>query len=116
MILIVEDDPLARHALQKLLSSRGYRTRAVGSGEAALIELQNSEKPHMLLIDVDLPGMTGLDLVRELRATRPELRCTLMSGESGDSVRQAGLMIPFLSKPLDTKRLLLLVADREHDA
>jgi len=113
MILIVEDDPLARRALQTLLASRGYPSRAVQSGEDALIELETAESPRLLLIDVDLPGMTGLELVRELHETRPELQCTLMSGESQELVRKAGLKIPFFPKPLDTNRLFTLLADRD---
>jgi len=114
MILIVEDDPIARRALQTLLTSRGYISRAVESGEAALVELEKPETPHMLLIDVDLPGMNGLELVRELTESRPELACTLMSGESQEMVRRAGLLIPFFPKPLDTRRLLSHLAAQVH--
>lgn len=114
MILIVEDDPIARRALQALLESRGYQSRAVDSSEAALVELETHEAPNMLLIDVDLPGMNGLDLVRELTETRPELDCTLMSGESQEMVRQAGLLTPFFPKPLDTKQLLSHLAAKAH--
>jgi CheY-like chemotaxis protein len=112
MILIVEDDPLSRRALQVLLRANGYPTYAVASAEDAIRVLGDHGRPELVLIDVDLPGMNGLELLRWLRLNRPELHCTLMSADSQEQVRRAREPVPFLPKPLDKGRLLSIVGDR----
>jgi len=67
MILIVEDDPLSRRALQSLMAANGYPCRAVPCAEDALKALRGPEQPEMVLIDIDLPGMSGLQLLRQLQ-------------------------------------------------
>jgi CheY-like chemotaxis protein len=138
MILIVEDDPLSRRALQFLLASKGYTSRAVGSAEEALDVLHSAEQaggrtsprqplPEMLLIDVDLPGMSGVQLVKCVQALHPRLPCTLMSAnhqellqrdpatartESPGSLAAPRRHVPFLPKPLDFGKLMTVV--RQH--
>jgi CheY-like chemotaxis protein len=157
MILIVEDDPVSQRALQYLLLSRGYSSQAVTSAEEALEVLRPLSRetggpidgvamaaiatgsacgmrlPEMVLIDVDLPGMSGLELVEHLRRAHPQLPCTLMSahhkellkrelagdegstqGAGGRSAESACGNVPFLSKPLDVQKLFSVV--REHDS
>lgn len=107
MILIVEDDPVARRALVSLLRARGIESKAVESAEDALDALHQESEPGMVLIDIDLPGMSGLDLVRTLQAQHPSLSCTLMSANPHDvSGKDDRKEVPFLSKPLDLHRLL----------
>ena len=133
MILIVEDDPLSRRALQFLLSSKGYTSRAVGSAEEALDVLHTAEEsgdraspgqqlPEMLLVDIDLPGMSGLQLVKAVQATYPGLPCTLMSANHQELLRheraparsefRSTRQVPFLPKPLDFGKLMTVV--RQH--
>ncbi|HSI32651.1 MAG: response regulator [Phycisphaerae bacterium] len=112
MILIVEDDPLARRALEVLLRANGYPTRTVSSAEEAMASLRNSDRPDLVLIDVDLPGMNGLELLRWLRLNHPDLHCTLMSADSQEQVRRSREPVPFLPKPLDTRRLLSIASER----
>jgi two-component system nitrogen regulation response regulator GlnG len=106
MILIVEDDPLSRRALQSLLAANGYPCRAVPSAEAALKALQGREEPEIVLIDIDLPGMSGLQLLHELQQAHPRLPCSLMSANDHDlSPPAGGRAVPFFPKPLNLKRL-----------
>lgn len=113
MILIVEDDPLARRALRSLFIAHGYETDAVESAEDALERLEDEHKRlHMVLIDIDLPGMNGLELLRRLQRDHPEIPCTLMSAAEHDLTLRAGQRaVPFLPKPLDLRRLFTLVQD-----
>jgi DNA-binding NtrC family response regulator len=107
MILIVEDDPIARRALQSLFAANGYQCRGVSSAEDALDLVHGTERPGMVLIDIDLPGMNGIDLMHQLQAEFPLLSCTLMSANDHDfSLRDGERAVPFYSKPLDWKRLL----------
>ncbi|HEY7120883.1 MAG TPA: response regulator [Tepidisphaeraceae bacterium] len=109
-ILIVEDDPLARRALQSLFAINGYTVRAVASAEDALKLLHDSAaaRPARVLIDIDLPGMNGLELLGRLQEEQPALACTLMSANDPDQVRrQRGVRaVPFFPKPLNMRRLL----------
>lgn len=107
MILIVEDDPLARRALRSLFAANGFPCLAVNSGEDALAELQGSACSGIALIDIDLPGMSGIQLLCRLREQHPDLACTLTSANDYDlSTMPVQSRVPFFAKPLDLKRLL----------
>lgn len=109
LVLIVEDDPIARRALVSLLHARGIQSRAVESAEDALQTLHKVD-PGMVLIDIDLPGMSGLELVRMLQKEHPDLPCTLMSANPHDvSAREDRREVPFFAKPLDLHRLLSML-------
>jgi len=65
-ILLVDDDALLRRSLAYNLERAGYSTRAAGSAEDGL-KLVRQEKPDLVLLDIGLPGMDGLDALRQLR-------------------------------------------------
>lgn len=112
MILIVEDDALARRALQSLFAANGYPSQAVNSAEDALALLQHEsdEAGGLALIDIDLPGMSGLQLLKYLQEKHPKLACTLMSAnEHNLSAFTGSRAVSFLHKPLDLKRLLIFL-------
>lgn len=71
-ILIVDDDDAAREAIAANLAGHGYDVRQVASGEEAL-RAWESGRPDLVLLDIGLPGMSGLDVIRRLRrdATTP---------------------------------------------
>jgi CheY-like chemotaxis protein len=106
MILIVEDDPIARRALQSLFATNGYPSQAVPSAEDALDRLHGAQHPALVLIDIDLPGMNGLDLLTRLQHEYPSLNCTLMSANDHALTRTGYRPVPFFPKPLDLRRLL----------
>jgi two-component system C4-dicarboxylate transport response regulator DctD len=113
MILVVEDDPISRRALKSLFTANGFVCRAVTSAEEALSALNSPDQPEMVLIDIDLPGMSGLQLLHRLQNARPDLSCTLMSADYGhDLSPQAGHReVPFFPKPLNAKRLVGFLRD-----
>ena len=112
-ILIVEDDPIARRALQSLFTTNGYASRAVPSAEEALDTLHKQEHPGLVLIDIDLPGMNGLDLLTRLQQEYPALNCTLMSANDHALTRLGYRAVPFFAKPLDLRRLLTFLHDTQ---
>jgi len=67
-ILIVEDDPAVRDVVERALSREGMTTEAVGDGETALKRLKDSGPFDLLILDVMLPGMDGIEVCREVRS------------------------------------------------
>jgi two-component system cell cycle response regulator DivK len=72
LILIVEDNEKNRRLVRDVLQFRGYRTVEAETGELGL-SLAREMRPALVLMDIQLPGMSGLDVLRELR-TDPEMR------------------------------------------
>ena len=106
-ILVVEDDPHARQGLADLLSAWGYETDTADDGSAALekIEVFN---PAVVISDLRMPQVTGMELLRQLRDSRPGLRFIMLTGQGSieEAVEATKLgAFNFLEKPIDPKRL-----------
>lgn len=110
-ILLVEDDALVRQLAQFNLESLGYRTLVAASGEAALEILRNlhSNTQHvdLLFTDVQMTGMTGLDLWVKAQALFPDLRVLYTSGYSSQLINED---MPVLSKPYRRAELAAALA------
>ncbi|HXV82091.1 MAG TPA: sigma-54 dependent transcriptional regulator [Candidatus Binatia bacterium] len=65
-ILVVDDDPYIREALEDRLASLGYRVMVAGDGHNAL-QLIERDIPHLILLDIELPGIKGIDVLKEIR-------------------------------------------------
>ena len=90
-ILLVEDQPDVRGLMRDDLSERGYRVIAAGNPAEALGLVSAMTDPIDLLItDVVMPGMSGLQLADELRAKRPDLKVLFMTGHSQETVAGLG--------------------------
>ena len=112
-VLIVEDERVARKALRALLSASGYYAKAAESAEEALTLLQHVPPPSVALVDLNLPGMSGVDFIHHLERLNPAVRAVLMTG-AGDEALAAALRqhpVRFVRKPLDFPRLLSLIGD-----
>jgi len=84
-ILVVEDDEPLRKLVIALLEDKGYRVLEATNGEDAITVVKNSPDPiNLLLTDVLMPAMSGVELSSRLRKLQPELRVLLMSGYAGD--------------------------------
>ena len=80
-VFIVEDHETLRYLLVKLID-RAEGLEVCGccdSAEAALAALENAQ-PELAVVDVSLPGRSGIELVRELQASRPQILCVMLSG------------------------------------
>ncbi len=107
-ILIVEDDPSILRGLQLNLGMEGYTVRSAMDGETGL-ELARTESPDLVVVDVMLPRMDGLTLVRELRRSNPELPVLILSAKGQESDKVAGLQFgadDYMVKPFGLKELL----------
>jgi CheY-like chemotaxis protein len=110
-ILIVEDEDISRRALAMLLSASGYETEAVDSGEKALDVLAEGRVPRAALIDLDLPGMSGEELLRQIVRKSPSILPVLITAadrERIDALRQDH-QVQCIRKPVDIQGLLSML-------
>ena len=80
LILLVEDDAMVRDAVTRMLVAAGYRVHACGDAQLALDECHKLDRVDLLISDMTMPGMGGVELAERLRVLRPELRVLLMTG------------------------------------
>jgi signal transduction histidine kinase/ActR/RegA family two-component response regulator len=114
-ILLVEDEPDVRRATSRLLARQGYRILIAEDGARA-VELARSHAGviDVLLTDIVMPALSGHEVARALRETRPDLRVAYLSGYSNDQevARQVGMNLArFIQKPYDPDDLLRQVQE-----
>jgi two-component system cell cycle sensor histidine kinase/response regulator CckA len=122
-LLLVEDEQPVRTTIARGLTDAGYRVLETSSGEEALSLLRTSPDPIALVItDVAMPGMSGIELARKAAELDSELPFLFISGHSEDVVfnaRAEGERIPFLQKPFAPEVLAVAVRsalDQAHAA
>ena len=111
VVAIVEDERISRRALGLLLSGRGYRTQAYATAEEALQAMQSGHMPRVALVDLDLPGISGLELISRLQAMNPGVRTILITATDQDTLQRRlnGRPVPYLRKPLNFGHLIALL-------
>ncbi len=113
-ILAVDDDPITLRALRQVLLHKGYQVLEAGSGEDAL-ELLERETVDLIILDVALPGISGFDVCRKIRAADRTAEVPVIFLTVHGSVadmkdgREAGSDL-YLVKPVLTNKLLALVS------
>jgi|SRR5450432_2459863 len=114
-VLIVDDNPLNLKLVRVLLVSEGYEARTACDAEEALAVMRNF-RPRLILMDIQLPGMDGLALTRQLKAdptTRDifvvALTAYAMKGDS-ERVLAAGCD-GYIAKPIDTRALAARIGE-----
>lgn len=107
MVYILDDDARVREALVALLASAGYRVTAFASAQEYLAHTR-PDVPGCLVLDLDLPGMSGLDLQRELAGTHgPQIVFLTGHGDIPSTVKaMKGGAVEFLAKPFDEGALI----------
>jgi FixJ family two-component response regulator len=110
-VFIVDDNLEVRTALARVLSAAGYRPRAFESAECFLRE-QDGAEPGCLLLDIYLPGLSGIDLQRTLDGSpcaRPIVFLTGMADIKTSVIAMKAGAIDFLTKPIDNEKLFSAV-------
>lgn len=115
-LLLVDDEPGIRKSLGEALKDEGYTVIKAERGEQALELLEGPEGDgiHLVLLDVWLPGMDGIETLQRLRTKRADLPVVMISGHGNiDTALQATKQgaFDFLEKPIDLDRLLLVVGN-----
>jgi DNA-binding response OmpR family regulator len=107
-ILVIEDDPSILRGLQLNLGMEGYAVRSASDGETGLA-LAKGERFDLLVVDVMLPRLGGLEVVREVRQADPDLPVLILSAKGQESDKVAGLQLgadDYMVKPFSLKELL----------
>lgn len=105
-VLVVEDEELMRRLIQRALERGGYRALCVPSAEDALARLAREDGFALALVDVTLPGMSGVDLASILRRERPAMRLLFITGADTITARALWRQGPVLPKPFTPMQLL----------
>jgi DNA-binding NtrC family response regulator len=109
-VLVVDDNPPMTKTLADILAAKDYKVHAAFSGREAL-EILEDQEIDILLTDVRMPDMNGVDLYRKSRETHPDMVTFLMTAYAANDIIQAGIMSGIktvLTKPLDIDMLLIL--------
>ena len=109
-ILVVDDDPTVREVVVAYLQQAGHATLEAPDGPNAVIAAQS--EPDLVVLDVMLPGIDGLEVCRRIRAERPDLPIIMLTALGEEEDRIAGLGIgadDYLSKPFSPRELVLRV-------
>lgn len=113
-ILIVDDNPSNTKLLAFLLATKGYEVRTAANADEALARLA-TWKPRLILMDIQLPGMDGLTLTRQLKADPatsdiPIIAATAYAMKGDEERALAAGCDGYLTKPIDTRQLPLDIA------
>jgi len=110
-ILVVDDEPGICHSFRKILGRYDYDVITVSSGEEAVEQAKNL-RPDLVIMDINMPGMDGLETLRKLKSDNPSLTTVIMtafsSSEKAITAMKYGAY-DYITKPVDNVRLVSLV-------
>jgi DNA-binding NtrC family response regulator len=110
-ILIVDDEPIVRESIRDWLKDAGYEVATAETGEQAL-EMVQKEDFGVVILDVRLPGRTGLTVLKELKATKPRIKAIVITAYPTTEMSLEALKlgaVDYLVKPIapeDLERLI----------
>lgn len=107
-ILVVDDDEVLRNRLEKSFTKRGWQVYAAEGYEQA-IDQAKQHKPDRAVLDLKMPGKSGLEVLREIRKASPETKCVILTGYGSitNAVEAVKLgAIGYITKPADADQVL----------
>ena len=114
-ILVVDDDEAVLGIVVKILKDANFRVLAAASVHAAIkLADETHERIHLLLSDVDMPGMSGPGLGEILKIARPEMHVMLMSGQQDGNLLVLNYGWAFIQKPFVPTKLVQMVTEVLH--
>ncbi len=106
-VLVVDDEPEAVELLVEFLTSKGYEVLTATSGEEALQRVKE-DRPHLVLLDIRMPKMNGIEVLRRIREIDPEMGVIMVTAVNEEDVGRKSLELgafDYIVKPLDLKYL-----------
>jgi DNA-binding response OmpR family regulator len=106
-VLVVDDDPQARELLCEFLTAKTYEVSAAATGGEGLKRLRE-ERPHLVLLDINLPDMSGLEVLREAKAIDPAVGVIMVTGLQEEEIGRQAMRdgaFDYITKPLDLQYL-----------
>jgi DNA-binding response OmpR family regulator len=110
-VLVVDDDPTVSDVVRRYLEQDGYRVRLAADGLAALAAVA-AETPDLVVLDLMLGGIDGLEVCRRLRRDHPELPVVMLTALGEEADRVVGLEVgadDYVTKPFSPRELVLRV-------
>ena len=107
-VLIVDDEPNIVLSLEYLLGQEGYEVAVAASGDEALARVEAS-RPHLVILDVMLPGIDGFEVCRRLRSRPDPPKIILLTARGREAERLKGLDLGadvYVTKPFSTRELI----------
>jgi CheY-like chemotaxis protein len=113
-VLIVDDSPVSRELVRDILEPNGYEVFEAGNGEAAIQQIEET-RPHVVLLDIEMPGLGGYEVIRRLRQDPrfAALRVAAFTAHAMSNDREKALAAGFdayITKPVRPAVLRTLVA------
>jgi DNA-binding NtrC family response regulator len=111
-VLIVEDEQISRRAMALLFNSSGFRAQSFATAEQALNWLRQGKQPQVAIVDFNLPGMNGIELIERMKTLVPHSFPILVTA-ADDHVLFNKLKenaVPYLRKPVDFSALLSMLS------
>jgi len=111
LILVVDDEPQIRDLLQRSLTQRGYRVQVASSGQEGLAAV-DKEKPSLIILDMYMPGLNGIEVLKQLRKRNYKNGIVLLTGSHDQKLLKEAWELgvaDIMGKPLDLDRLALVV-------
>ena len=111
MVMVIDDDPEMRAMLRDFLMSEGFRVREAPTGDLVISSLE-SEQPAAVVLDKEMPGVNGLDILAYVQHRRPSIPVILITAFGGPEVRDEALRrgaAHYIEKPFRVGALLAAV-------
>jgi two-component system OmpR family response regulator len=106
-ILVVDDDPDVQQVLKRFLGEDAYEVSTVDDGDAAMRRLQR-DPPDLVLLDLDMPRLNGLEVLRRISAAGIDVAVVVLSGHFDERAFELAINLgakSYLHKPIDFKML-----------
>ncbi len=106
-ILVVDDDDLVRETMAEQLAAGGFVVTTAANGTDALAIIQNAGAPDVMVCDLSMPGINGVDTIKRARALAPQMPCFLLTGYAGGrGALETGKDYTLLRKPISAGALI----------
>jgi putative two-component system response regulator len=117
-VLVVDDEPQVRQVIKRILERHGFRCELAASAEEARVSLETSgHRFQLMLCDVNMPGESGLELIRDTVSSHPEVAALMVTGIDDPGLAESAIQLGafgYLTKPFRPNELLINIVNALH--